>query len=210
MSTPPLIVFGAGGHGKVVADVLARAGQAVMGFVDDGVPAGSSVLGLPVLGPTSWLRDHPACVALGLGNNVARARIAEYCDKAGLRLVTAIHPSAVIASSARVEAGAVVMALVVVNADAVIERGAILNTASVVEHDCHVGAFAHVSPRAVMAGGCRLGASAQLGVGASMLPGTSIGDDTIVGGGALVARAIPPSVIAIGVPARVRRAAREA
>lgn len=205
MEERPLVVFGAGGHGKVVADVLLAAGERVAGFVDDGRPAGSIVMGLPVLGGASWLAANAARVALGVGDNRARARVAEACADIGADLATAIHPRAVVSPSARIDVGAVVMALAVVNPDAVVERGAVVNTAAVVEHDCVVGRFAHVSPNAAMAGACRVGALAHLGIGAVMLPGTAIGDETVVGAGAVVTRDLPGQVIARGVPAKTVR-----
>jgi sugar O-acyltransferase (sialic acid O-acetyltransferase NeuD family) len=202
MAELPLVVFGAGGHGKVVADILLAARLPVLGFVDDGREPGTHVLGLPVVGPAAWLVSNRARVALGVGDNRARAKVADACEAAGATLVTAVHPRAVVSASARIEAGAVVMALAVINPDAVVEKGAIVNTAAVIEHDCRIGAFAHVSPNAAMAGACRIGAFAHLGIGASMLPGTSVGDGTIVGGGALVARDLPGAVVARGVPAK--------
>ena len=207
MSAPsrsPIVVFGAGGHGKVVCDILVCAGETVLGFVDDRTAAGVLVLGLPVLGGASWLEGRSARVALGVGDNVSRERVADACLKAGATLVTAIHPRAVVAASATVAAGAVVMALAVINPDARIERGAIVNTAAVIEHDCVIGAFAHVSPNAAMGGNCTVLARAHLGVGASMLPGTTVGEDAIVGGGALVARDVPARAVAKGIPARAR------
>jgi sugar O-acyltransferase (sialic acid O-acetyltransferase NeuD family) len=201
----PLVIFGAGGHGKVVADILLALGEKVTGFLDDGKPSGTIVLGLPVLGSRGWLDTNVARVALGVGDNATRARVADACEASGSELVSAVHPRAVVAASVRVDPGAVVMALAVANADAVIGRGAIVNTAAVIEHDCIVGCFAHVSPGAVMGGGCRIDACAQLGIGAAMLPGTSIGEDSIVGGGALVAEDVPSCTVATGVPARARR-----
>lgn len=206
MTAPLLVVLGAGGHGKVVADILLSAGEPVAGFLDDSKPAGTMVMGLAVLGSTGeWLASRPgARVALGIGDNAARERAAVACADAGAELVTAIHPSAVVSRSARIEPGVVVMALAVVNADASVGRGTILNTGCIVEHDCVVGSFAHVSPNAALAGTCRLGARAHLGIGAAMLPGTSIGDDTVIGGGAVVVTSLPARVVAFGVPARVR------
>jgi sugar O-acyltransferase (sialic acid O-acetyltransferase NeuD family) len=199
----PLVVYGAGGHGKVVADILLAAGEAVAGFLDDGEAPGTIVLGLPVLGGASWLRETPARVALGVGDNAQRARVADVCVAAGAPLVAAVHPRAVVAPSATLGDGAVVMALAVVNPDASIGRGAIINTAAVIEHDCVIDEFAHVSPNATMAGRCRVGALAHLGVGATMLPGRSVGDRAIVGGGALVSRDVPADRVAAGVPARL-------
>lgn len=206
MTAEPVVVLGAGGHGKVVADILLSAGFELSGFLDDGKQPGTIVMGVTVLGSSrEWLASHRGGhVALGVGNNVARERAAAACVDAGAELVTAIHPSAVISRSATIEPGVVVMALAVVNAEAIIGRGAIINTASVIEHDCVIGAFAHVSPNAALAGACRIGARGHLGISASMLPGTSIGDDTVVGGGAVVVKSLPANAIAFGVPARVR------
>lgn len=201
-----VVVYGASGHGKVVADILLSRGESIVGFLDDSRAVGTGVLGHAVLGGFDWLAANPGVeVVLGIGNNAQRAALARRCLDHGAVLRTAIHPSAVIARSARVEAGAVVMALAVVNPDAVIGQGAIINTAAVVEHDCTVGDFAHVSPNATLAGNCHVEALAHLGAGASMLPGTRVGQRSIVGGGALVSRDIPADVVARGVPARVMR-----
>jgi sugar O-acyltransferase (sialic acid O-acetyltransferase NeuD family) len=205
----PVVVFGAGGHGKVVADVLLAANEDVLGFLDDSAAVGTLVLGLPVLGGASWLEDHPGVrVALGIGSNEARARVAAACEARGARLVAAVHPRAVVSPSARVDEGAVVMALAVVNPDAVVGHGAIVNSGAVIEHDCVLGPFAHVSPNAALGGGCSVAAFAHLGIGATMLPGTSVGERTIVGAGAVVTRALPAGVVAWGIPARVGRALR--
>lgn len=206
MTTSPIVVFGAGGHGKVVADLLLVAQQDVIGFIDDVQAEGTLVLGLPILGGASWLREHPGTrVALGIGDNEARARIADACEAAGATLVSAVHPRAVVAASARVCEGAVIMALAVVNPDAVVGRGAIVNTGAVIEHDCVLGAFAHVSPNASLGGACQVAAFAHVGIGATMIPRTSVGERTIVGAGAVVTGALPPDVVARGVPARIAR-----
>lgn len=208
MSPAPIVVFGAGGHGKVVADLLLAQEAPLAGFLDDARPPGTLVLGLPVLGTAAWLREHPgARVALGIGDNAARADVAAACKEAGAELVIAVHPRAVVAGSARIGEGSVVMALAVINPDANIERGAILNTGCIVEHDCEIGEFAHVSPNAVMGGGCRIGALAHVGIGATMLPGTTVGERAIVGGGAVVSRDVARGDIVKGVPARAYRRA---
>jgi sugar O-acyltransferase (sialic acid O-acetyltransferase NeuD family) len=200
-----LVVYGAGGHGKVVADILLACGERVTGFVDDRAPPGEMVLGLPVLGPRAVLAGGDYRVALGIGDNSLRATVAADCLAERCELVTAVHPRAVVAASATLEEGVVVMALAVVNPGTTIGRGAIINTGAVVEHDCSVGAFAHVSPNATLGGGCRIGDLAQLGIGATMLPGRAVGARALVGGGSLVARDIEGSSVAKGVPARATR-----
>ncbi|HSO38506.1 MAG TPA: acetyltransferase [Labilithrix sp.] len=198
-----LVVYGSGGHGKVVCDVLLAAGHVVAGFIDDdGERHGTLVLGLPVLGGGEHLVAKGARVALGIGSNRARSAVAAKIASLGGVLVTCVHPRAVVAPSAVLGEGTVVMALAVVNPDARIGRGAVVNTAAVVEHDCVVGDFAHVSPNSVMGGACTVGALAQLGIGATMLPGTAIGEGALVGAGGVVVRDVAAGAVARGVPAR--------
>ncbi|WNG58561.1 acetyltransferase [Archangium gephyra] len=204
---PRLVVYGCGGHGKVVADIALARGLSVEGFIDDGVQAGGRVLGLPILGGAAWLeaRRSEVRVALGIGENYARRRIHGLCETLGLVPVTLIHPSAAVAASARLGAGVVVMAQAVINPDSRVGDGAIVNSGAIVEHDCELGAFAHLSPNATLGGTVRIGALAHVGLGASILPGKSVGDEAVVGAGAVVLADVPPRVVVVGVPARVRR-----
>ena len=206
----PIFVYGASGHGKVVADILLTQRVSVAGFIDDAAPTNSAeILGLRVLGDGNWLFQEAECrkvvVALGIGDNAARRRIAERCMGSGVELLTAVHFSAVVAPSAHLSPGVVVMAAAVVNPDAHIGMGAIINTAAIVEHDCRVGDFAHLSPNATMGGGARLGSLSWLGMGAKIIHGVAVGSGTIIGAGAVVVRDIPDQVVAMGIPARVRR-----
>lgn len=205
-SKSEIVIIGAGGHGKVVADIVRAAGYEVAGFLDDRRPVGTQVLGdLAVLGPLEWLSRAPCRVALGIGDNASRARVAERVHELGSSLFTAIHPRAVVAPSASIGDGVAVMASAVINPSALIETGAIINTGVIVEHDCIVAPFAHLSPNATLGGECRVGAHAHIGISATMLPRTSVGARSIIGGGALVARDIPADVVAVGIPARVSR-----
>lgn len=203
-------VYGAGGHGKVVADAALRAGMEVRGFVDDGAAAqGRQVLDLPIFGGWAWLSKEAQSrhlqVVLGIGDNTIRAKVARRCEAAGLPLVTLFHPTAVIAHSAAIEAGSVVLAGAILNPDSRVGRGAIVNTAAVVEHDVVIGDFAHLSPNATTGGAAQVLAFAHVGVGACLLPGTTVGERTIVGGGAAVVKDLPADVVAYGIPARVMR-----
>jgi sugar O-acyltransferase (sialic acid O-acetyltransferase NeuD family) len=206
-----ILVYGAGPHGKVVADILSCEGKQVLGFVDDRAELhGSMVMGISILGGFDWLvqrsKETASCpIALGLGDNEARERVALACRAQGIEWIRAIHPRAILSSRVVVGEGVVIMANAVVNPDAEIGEGAIINTSAVVEHDCHVGAFAHISPGAILGGGSRIGRLAHLGLGGVLLPWTSIGDRTVAGAGAVVVHDLPANVIARGVPARVAR-----
>ena len=202
-----IFVYGAGGHGKVVADILLAAKCKVAGFVDDS-PAfkGAQVRGLPVHGDGAWLmqkrRSGPVAVALGIGANPARSAVAQCCEAAGIELLVAVHPSAVVSPSATLGKGTVVMAQSAINAEARLGLGVIVNTSAVVEHDVVIGNFAHVSPNSTMGGASVLGAMSQLGIGATVLPLVKIGDEVMVGAGAVVLHDIPSGVTVVGVPAK--------
>lgn len=203
----PVIVYGASGHGKVVADILRVCGVEIEGFVDDDPLKHNEFFGLKILGNGKWLMERaarqPVMVALGIGDNFARRTVAGRCAAAGIRLLTAVHPSAVVAASAKISPGVVIMANAVVNADAVIGQGAIVNTAAIVEHDCRIGDFAHLSPKVAIGGHVKVGELSWLGIGSVVIPKIKIGAGSIVGAGATVVRDVGDWVVAIGTPARV-------
>jgi sugar O-acyltransferase (sialic acid O-acetyltransferase NeuD family) len=209
----PFIVWGAGGHGRVVADALLAAGHRVSGFVDaDHTLTGRTVSGnLAVIGTESVLGlDAPSqqnsqrtfALALGIGSNAERECC--YDVMLGLAVMPAVvHPDSTIARSAVVGAASVVLAGARINADARVGCAVIINTAAIVEHDCTVADYAHVSPGAVLTGGVSVGRGAWIGAGAVVLPGLSIGDGAIVGAGAVVTRDAGAGTTVLGNPARL-------
>ena len=204
-------VYGARGHGKVVADILLACNDATFaGFVDDSPGLqGTHVLGLPVLGNGRWLEEEirkvRAIVALGVGDNYIRQQLAENCLAWGAELATLIHPAASVSSSAQLGAGTVVMAQAAVNPNARIGRGSIVNTGAIVEHDVVIGDYAHVAPNATMGGASSLGDYSFLALNAVVLQCVGIGSHSVIGAGSVAVRNIPDHVVAYGVPARIRR-----
>jgi sugar O-acyltransferase (sialic acid O-acetyltransferase NeuD family) len=212
MDIQKIFVYGAGGHGKVVADILLarKDPRFFAGFIDDRPELQSSTtLGLSVCGDGQWLRNvasnQRVGVALGIGDNFARQRVVESCLAWGIELLTVVHPTASVSASAQLGLGTLVMAQAAINPDARVGSGAIVNTCASVDHDVEIGDFAHVGPKAAMGGASRLGLLSFLGMGAIVIHCAAVGARSIVGAGAVVVRDIPDGVIAIGVPARIHR-----
>jgi len=213
-----VIGFGAGGHAKVVIDLLRAGGRfEIVGLLDPNPRLrNASVLGVPVLGgddlvPSLYERGvRDAFIGVGaISSTWPRRRLFDLALQHGLNLVTAVHPSAVISPSAKIGRGATVMAGVVVNAEAVVGENVILNTGSIIEHDCTIGDHAHVASGARLAGGAVVGEGAQIGIGAVVRQGIRIGRLAMVGAGSVVVDDVPDSVVVVGVPARVLRPVEE-
>jgi sugar O-acyltransferase (sialic acid O-acetyltransferase NeuD family) len=204
-----IFVYGAGGHGKVVADILISKGESEFaGFVDDREELwGTRVIGFPVLGDGQWLRQEALnsriAIALGVGESRSRHLLAERCSRWGIEILTLLHPAATVSQATQFGRGTVVMAGAIINPDARVGVGVIVNSGAVVEHDVKIGDYAHVAPKAAMGGASHLGAFSHLGLGAVVLQCVHIGSHTIVGAGAVVVKNLPDQVVAIGVPARI-------
>jgi sugar O-acyltransferase (sialic acid O-acetyltransferase NeuD family) len=200
-----LLVLGAGGHGKVVADILLCQGIPVRGFLDDDPASwGTTRLGLLVLGALDRYREYePDGLVLGIGTNAIRRALVERLGSPAAALWrTAIHPRATVAASTGLGRGVVIAAGAVVNPDTVLGDHVIVNTGATVDHDCVIADFAHLAPGVHLSGGVRIGAGTLVGVGAAVAPTRAVGAWSVVGAGAVVVRDIPDRVTAKGVPAR--------
>lgn len=208
-----IVIVGAGGHGKVVLDILRAGGKfEPAGFVDSSADrAGKSIGGIPIFGPANVLpklaqRGIRAAI-VAIGDCRARLQYAALLREQRFELINAIHPTASISPTAILGHNVVVAAQAAVCTEARIEDSVILNTACVVDHECIVGEGAHVCPGAHLAGRVRVGRSAWVGIGANVIQCLSIGEHAIVGAGAVVVRDVPAHATVVGVPARVIRAA---
>lgn len=196
MGKTKLFVFGASGHGKVVADIADCCGYDVAGYIDDNAPHAITY--------DEFLEKEPtALVAIGIGNNDARESVFLRLKEHGSKIATLIHPAATIAKSARIGEGCVVMAGAVINPDALIERGSIINTHAVIEHDNVIDQFCHISPGSSLAGNVTVGPFSHIGIGACIIQGVHVGTRTTIGAGSTVLNNIPDRSIAVGSPAKV-------
>lgn len=204
--TDALIIFGSGGHAKVMIEaVLARSpGRSITILDDDPRAAGRSVNGVPVIGGRDWLASNQphAPVALGIGANGPRAALLHHLLELGRTLETVIHPAAVVGATVRIGEGAFIAAGAILIADARIGRAAIVNTGASVDHDCEIGEAVHIGPGARLCGNVRVGARSLLGVGSAVRPGVTIGSDVIVGAGSAVVCDLADGGRFAGCPAR--------
>ena len=214
-----VIGIGAGGHAKVMIDLLKQMGGfELMGLLDQREPRQSAqrhgVLGVPVLGDDRLLPQlfqqgvQWAFIGVGsLKSTALRNRLYHHVRDLGFSLVSAIHPDAFVAESAQLGDGPTVMARAVVNSAASLGNDVVVNSGAVIEHDCQIGDHAHVAPGAVLGGGVVVDADAIVGLGATVNPGLRIGAGALVGAGAVVIRNVPAHSVVAGVPAKVIRQA---
>ncbi len=202
------IIYGAGGHAKVVHDILRANGASITGVMDDHLSE-DQWNGLRFLGNIQSLENAPdlyknKLFIVAIGHNETREKVAASLEKLGLRFGNAIHPSAIIGSNCFIGVGTVIMPNAVVNADTVIGKHVIINTSSSVDHDCEIRDYTHISPGAHLAGGVVVGKGTHIGIGASVIPKVKIGSGTIVGAGAAVIHDLPDYIVAVGVPAIIK------
>ena len=196
-----LVIIGASGHGKVIADIALMCGYLDILFLDDNA-AVSQCAGFPVVGTTSMAGKLGDCCdyIVAIGNPMARERIQERIDG---RLAILVHPNATIGRRVEIGEGTVVMAGAVVNSDTVIGKGAIVNTCASVDHDCRISNYVHVSVGAHVAGTVDIRERTWLGIGSCVSNNVSICSDCMVGAGAVVVHDIDVSGTYIGIPARI-------
>lgn len=196
-----VVIIGASGHGKVIADIILKSGDSVVGFLDDNSDLGAEFIGCPVLGKISEAANYQEYkFVIAIGNADIRERIANELD---VVWYTAIHPTAVISSiGVEIGEGTVVMANAVINSDAKIGEHCIINTGAVVEHDDSIEDFAHISVGAKLAGNVTIGRKSWIGIGAQVIQGKTVGAEILIGAGAVVIEDIHEKGTYVGVPAR--------
>ncbi|MEC0106220.1 acetyltransferase [Paenibacillus taichungensis] len=202
-----IIIFGTGGHAKVVLDAARAAQHNICGVVDDrwslpiwrDVPHLGNRLNLPdIVGKylnAAWI--------VAIGDAGIRREVVTQLEKLGVVFAVVIHPTAVLGTGVQVGSGSIVMAGTILQADVHVGRHAIINTASTVDHDCQISDYVHLSPGVHLAGNVCVEEAAHLGIGACSIPGVRIGRYSTVGAGAVVIEDIPSDVVAVGCPAKI-------
>lgn len=195
-----LIIIGASGHGRVVADIAKKNGYEDIYFLDDNTELKYCV-DYPVIGTSRDVVNHPdADFVVAIGNAKIRQRLQEQIEDV-VHITTLIHPDAVIADDVEIGVGTVVMAGAVINPRARIGKSCIINTCSSVDHDCSIGDYVHISVGSHIAGTVEIGDRTWLGVGATVTNNVNICGDCMIGAGAVVIKDIEQPGTYIGVPA---------
>ena len=196
-----VIIYGGGGHGKSLIDLLRAAPQGwrVVGVVDDGLPAGGDVLGAPLLGGGESLAGlYAQGVRLavnavgGIGNLAPRLKVFERLAQAGFACPGVSHPRALVEPSASLAAGVQVFAHAYVGSATSVGFGSIVNTGAIISHDCTIGELSNLSPGAILAGGVQVGERCLVGMGVTVNLGVKIGAGARIGNSAVVKADVPP------------------
>lgn len=196
-----LVIVGAGGHGKVVADIALRNGYKNICFVDDN--AVGECFGYPIIGTSvsiEHLDNGKTDFVIAVGNNKIRKKIAENHN---VNWVILIHPSAQVGTKVKIETGTVVMAGAVINACATIGQHCIINSCAVVEHDNILADYVHISPNVALGGTVHVGECTHIGIGATVKNNINICDNCRIGAGAVVVKDIAKNGVYTGIPAKL-------
>ncbi len=195
----PIVMYGGGGHGKILIDLLRALGRYhLIGIVDDGRAAGEYVMGIPILGNAEKLPEIRASgikLAInavgGIGNPDLRIAIFERLRQAGFECPALIHPWALIEPSATIADGAHILARAYIGSEVQIGYGALINVGAIVSHECRIGNYVNISPGAMLAGNVEVGEAAQIGMGVTINLGLRIGARARIGNGATVKADVP-------------------
>ena len=190
-----MYLYGASGHAKVILDIIRAQGGVVEGLVDDN-PELEELCGIPVLHDSAKLSPF----IVSIGNCKIRKMIAERLD---CEFATAIHPSAIISSTAVIGEGTVVMQGAVIQTEVQIGKHCIINTKASIDHECVIDDYVHIAPGCTISGDVHIGEGSWIGVGTTIIQGVHAGRNCFIGAGSVIVKDIPDNCRAYGVPCRI-------
>lgn len=199
-----LLIIGASGHGKVVADIAFKMNKwKEVAFLDDNLKIKSS-MGLKVIGTVDnfkfYIKEYE--IFVGIGNNFIRQSIYENLEAYGAEIPKLIHPNSIIGGNVKIGKGTAIMAGAIVNCSTKIGKGCIINTGSIIEHDNCIDNFVHISPGVCLAGSVKVGESSWIGLGSNVSNNISITNKCIIGAGSTVIEDISYNGVYVGAPAK--------
>jgi len=200
---PKLLLIGAGGHGKVAAEIAELSDFKEIYFIDPAYPGKKQNGPWAVIGnmeDIDALKRDNYQFHISIGLNTVREKVFTEINQPDYPVLT--HPGATISKYASLGSGTIAIAGAIINTDTKVGKGVILNTGCTIDHDCTIGDFAHISPGANVGGGCTIGERTWVGIGASIKHSLKIGKDVTIGAGAVVVNDIPDGTTVIGCPAR--------
>lgn len=192
-----MLLYGYGGHGKVIADCLGDAGIKITGVFDDN--PGIEVP-YPFLGKYSPRLHQDIPMILAIGDNRTRRQLAEMVSH---RAGTVIHASAQVSRQAKIAAGSMVLHRAVLQTMVEVGRHCIINSGAIIEHESRIEDYVHIAPGAILCGNVAVGEGSLVGAGAVILPGVKVGKSCVIGAGSVVAGAVPDGQRWAGNPARL-------
>ncbi len=203
-----VVIIGAGGHAKVIADIIYKSGDIVLGFLDDNKKIESNIIKEPKLNVIGTINDiykmqeknNSINFIIGIGDNKTRRIIAE--KYSNINYYTAIHPTAQIGLDVEIEKGTTIMANTCINTSSKIGKHCIINTGSIIEHDNKIGDYVHISPNATLCGTVEIGENTHVGAGTTIKNNIKICDNCIIGAGATVVKDINECGTYVGIPVK--------
>lgn len=193
-----VVIFGTGGHAKVIYDIVIKSNDRVVAFIDEYKEI-TDFLGIPVYRSLHEIVTENDYVIVAIGDNLTREKIYENYR---YQWYTAIHPTSIIGQDVVIEEGAMILAGTILNSNCHIGKGTIINSGTIIEHDCEIGNYVHVSPHGTVCGTCKIGDRTWIGASATVINNISITSDVIVGAGSLVIKDIVNKGKYVGIPCR--------
>ena len=201
-----VIILGAGGHSKVVIDMLRKDKQySIMGIIDTSKE--KEFMGFPILGDDTHLeklfQEGVRYAFVAVGSNKVRKKLSDQLKSIGYILIKVVSENAILSEYSQIGSGSVIMPGAIINACATIGDGCIINTGATVDHDTFIGEYTHIAPGTHISGSSKIGKSCFLGVGTNVVDSISIGDNVMVGAGSTVIRDLKSDCTVVGTPAKV-------